>query len=147
MGNDRVIQHSIVKYPPIHGRRVCEITLSARCYPTEDRDKVAGAMRSLFPDAVVQGDDPLVAVSKSIGEFSEQLTKQRIRAAARKVLIRGIAGDEIGFRLNKQVATMGKISFSEEDHALGDIEVTISSSDPRGFIDRLIAFARTEDES
>lgn len=95
------------------------------------------ALKAFFPDAAVDGQDPITARSRSVEAFAEQLAKQRIRAAARKMLLRGIEGDEVRFRLNKQVATVGKISFSEEDHALGDIEVVIRSTDVRALIDRV----------
>ena len=114
-----------------------EIQLSARVFPTEDRAKVAAAILSLFPDAVIEGGETLFASSSSLETFSEQLAKQRIRAAARKLLMRGIEGSETRFRLNKQVATMGKVSFSEEDHPLGDISVTVRSPDIQAVIDEL----------
>jgi len=40
--------------------------------------------------------------------------------------------------LNKQVAFVGKISFSEESHALGDIEVIVSTEDIQAIIDSLV---------
>ena len=114
-----------------------DIRLVVRCFPTEDRARVERAITQLFPDAVVEGDDPLVADAKSIDTFAEQLAKQRIRAAARKVLLRGVSDNKTSFRLNKQVAFIGKVSFSEEDHALGDIEVTVSAEDIASVIDEL----------
>jgi predicted RNA binding protein with dsRBD fold (UPF0201 family) len=119
--------------------------MSARCFPTEERGKVVGALMALMPDAVVEGEDPIVAESENTDAFAEQLAKQRIRAAARKVLLRNIDGDEVRFRLNKQVATTGKISLSEEDHALGDIEVAIESSDIRALIDRIAPSMRKQE--
>lgn len=113
--------------------------MSARCFPTEDRDRVATALKAFFPDAVIDGQDPISAHSRDTGTFAEQLAKQRIRAAARKILLRGMNGDEVRFRLNKQVAAIGKISFSEEEHALGDIEVVIQSTDIRALVDTMTA--------
>ena len=106
-----------------------EIRLVVRCFPTEDRGKVAKTITALFPDAALSGDDPIVASAESLEAFGEQLARQRIRSAARKILLRGIEGQETRFRLNKQVASLGKVSFSEEDHPLGDIEVVIVSED------------------
>ena len=114
-----------------------EIQLSTRVSPTEDRAKVAAAILSLFPDAVIEGDEVLRASSSSLESFSEQLAKQRIRAAARKILTRGVEGSKTTFRLNKQVATTGKVSFSEEEHPLGDITVTIRSLNIQSVIDEL----------
>ena len=114
-----------------------DIRLAVRCFPTEDRVRVTSAITQLFPDAVIEGDEQLTASAESIEAFSEQLARQRIRAAARKVLLRGMSGGRTVFRLNKQVAFVGKISFSEEDHALGDIEVIISDEDIVSVIDEL----------
>jgi predicted RNA binding protein with dsRBD fold (UPF0201 family) len=113
------------------------IRMTARCFPTEDRDRVVAAMKALFPDAVAEGDDPIVAKAGSVEAFAEQLAKQRIRSAARRILRRGVSGEETRFRLNKQVASLGKISFSEEEHALGDIEVVISARDVLALIDTI----------
>jgi len=77
-----------------------EISLKTRCYPTEDKQAVARAMTSLFPDAVVRGDEELEALSSSVNTFAEQLKRQRIRDAARAVMRRGIRDNKTTFRLN-----------------------------------------------
>ncbi len=123
-----------------------EILMVSRCHPTEDRDRVLAAMTRLFPDAVADGDDPIVARAGSLETFAEQLAKQRIRAAARKVLLRGMGERDTRFRLNKQVASIGKVSFSEEEHALGDIEVTISSDRIMDIVDAIAPRPPTEAE-
>ena len=46
-------------------------------------------------------------------------------------------GDSTKFMLNKQVAAVGKVSFSEETHALGDLEVIITSDDIEALIDSI----------
>ncbi len=114
-----------------------DVTIRTRCYPTENRDRVASAITNLFPDALVEGDDPVTARSRSIEAFGELLKRQRIRAAARAVLKRGTRGDTTSFSLDKQVASVGKVSFSEEPHALGDLEVTISDADIGAVIDSI----------
>jgi hypothetical protein len=96
-----------------------------------------GAITQLFPDAEIVGEETLTATSTSIELFGELLKRYRIRDAARKVMRRGIKGNSTSFRLNKQVAAIGKISFSEESHALGDIEVTIESEDIEAMIDSI----------
>jgi predicted RNA binding protein with dsRBD fold (UPF0201 family) len=121
-----------------------EVRLEARCHPTEDRDKVAGAILALFPDATITGDDQLVGASHSIETFSEQLAKQRIRDAARRVMRRGVEGTRCRFRLNKQVATTGKVSFSNESHPLGDIDVVLVDDDLDALIDRIAPDTRAE---
>jgi predicted RNA binding protein with dsRBD fold (UPF0201 family) len=121
-----------------------EIRLTAKCFPTEDRDKVVGAITKLFPDAEITGDDPIVARSTSIDAFGELLKRYRIRDAARGVMRRGLRRGSISFMLNKQVAAVGKVSFSEENHPLGDLEVTIVSDDINGLIDSIAPNTRCD---
>lgn len=116
---------------------MAEVNVTARCFPTEDRAKVVGAIVNLFPDFVPQGDDPVSGTSHSVERFAELLKKQRIRSAARAVMRRGASEDGVRFTLNKQVAAAGKVSFSEEEHALGDLEVTIITDDADGVIDEI----------
>lgn len=117
---------------------MAEVRVSARCFPTEDRSKVLDAITGLFPDFVPDAsDDPITGTARSISAFAESLKRQRIRAAARKVMRRGMSGDAVSFTLNKQVATTGKASFSEEEHPLGDISVTISAADIEAVIDEI----------
>lgn len=122
-----------------------EILLRARCYPTEDRQRIVRAMTSLFPDVGVTGTEELEGVSRSTEAFAEQLVRQRIRDAARAVLRRGVSGNTTIFHLNKQVATVGKISFAEEEHPLGDIRVEISADDISALIDSIAPSTRRVD--
>jgi predicted RNA binding protein with dsRBD fold (UPF0201 family) len=124
-----------------------EVTIRTRCYPTEDREKVARAITNVFPDAEIQGDDPMIAHSRSLETFRDLLKRQRIRDAARAVLRRVLKGGSTSFVLNKQVASVGKISFSEESHALGDIEVIMSVEDIQALIDSLVPEARRENKA
>lgn len=121
-----------------------EIRVSARCYPTEDKEKIVRAIKSIFPDASVQGGELLIAEASSIDMFAELLKRQRIRDAARRVMRRNISGSTTTFRLNKQVAAIGKVSFAEEEHPLGDIEVTISSDALESLIDSIAPNTRLE---
>ena len=117
---------------------MADVTIKARCYPTEDRDRVVRAIRYIFPDAEVQGEDPIIAHSNSLENFIELLRRQRIRDAARAVIRRSLSKGGSGtFTLNKQVASIGKISFSEETHALGDIEVGMPRAELEGLVESL----------
>lgn len=95
------------------------------------------AILNIFPDAELDGQEKLAGRAASIDNIRELLKRQRIRDAARSVLMRGARGGATSFRLNKQVAAVGKVSFSSEPQPLGDIEVTISSQDLDGVIDSL----------
>lgn len=121
-----------------------EVRVEARCHPTEERSKVAGAILALFPDAGIEGDDPVIGISHSVETFSELMAKQRIRDAARKILRNGIDGRRCTFRLNKQVAIAGKVSFSIEQHALGDLQVTMTDDDIDGLVQRMTPDAKVE---
>jgi len=116
---------------------VVEIRLEARCFPTEERDKVVNAIRSVFPDAEVSGEDRLTGRASGLESLQELLKRQRIRSAARSVLLRGMTDCAVTFGLNKQVAFMGKVSFSTEPQPLGDIVVTILAEDPKAVVDLL----------
>lgn len=118
---------------------MCGIRVVARCHPTEDIAKIAQAIANIFPDATFEGDDPVVANAVDTRVFAEQLARQRTRSAARAAMLRGVHGSETVFRLNKQVAAVGKVSFSEEEHPLGDLEVTMRSSDIRAMVESLTA--------
>ena len=120
------------------------VRVATLCYPTEDKARVMGAISQLFPDAEISGEETLTATSESIEPFGELLRQQRIRDAARRVMRRGIKGKSTSFRLNKQVAAIGKISFSEESQALGDIEITIESEDIEALIDSIAPSTRME---
>jgi predicted RNA binding protein with dsRBD fold (UPF0201 family) len=71
--------------------------------------------------------------------FYDLLRRERILDAARKVLFRGIQGKKIVFYLNKQVAYVGHISFSQPygESPLGPIRVEIQCDDPQSLIDWL----------
>lgn len=103
-------------------------------------------MKSLFPDAVLTGEDPVVGLAGSVEAFGEQLRRQRIRDSARAAMRRGIVGNTTHFRLNKQVACVGKVSFSEESHALGDIEVTIESENIEALISSVAPDTRHQED-
>lgn len=65
--------------------------------------------------------------------------KQRILDTARSQLKEGMGRStkRTRFSLNKQVATVGKISFVNYRIALGTIDVTVEDDDLEGLIDRV----------
>ena len=64
---------------------------------------------------------------------------RKIRAAAKAIFLKGIEGKKITFYLNKQVASVGQVSFSEPigESPLGPIKVIIENDDPYKIIDWL----------
>jgi predicted RNA binding protein with dsRBD fold (UPF0201 family) len=50
-------------------------------------------------------------------------------------MFKGVRGGRITLHLNKQVASVGKISFAEPNAVLGTLQVTIGCEDPETVID------------
>jgi len=114
---------------------------------TEDEGKVERAVANVFGNVSVEvkpsyRGSVLVAEAEgreALVEFRRLLRLDRIRDAARKVLLGGLRGKAIRFCLNKQVAFAGHVSFSEEvaESPLGPLRVTVKCEDPRLLIDWL----------
>ncbi|MBO0888009.1 hypothetical protein J2P12_02805 [Candidatus Bathyarchaeota archaeon] len=115
--------------------------------PTENREKVREALTSLFSGKVeFQGDPDDYGSAKLFGEgdgslekFRIILQRDRIRAAGRAQLFKGLEGNRIVVFLNKQVAFAGHISFCTEEgeSPLGPIKLTIESNNIIGVIEWL----------
>jgi predicted RNA binding protein with dsRBD fold (UPF0201 family) len=71
-----------------------QITATAACHPTEDREKVGQAILNLFPDASIEdAGESLVARTRGRGKRSrEAILNQHIRDTARSVMLRGVRG-------------------------------------------------------
>lgn len=115
-----------------------QITATAACHPTEDREKVRRALLNLFPDLEIEdAGTSLVARSDNGDALREAILNQHIRDTARSVMLRGVRENSTRFTLNKQAAFMGKVSFIEGPVALGGIEVLIEDDRIEGIIDHL----------
>ena len=113
-----------------------EIIIETEVNPTEDVEKIKNAILNIFPDAkfeILAGE--IVAKSSSLENFGKILKEERIRDAARSVLLGNLYDDEVVFFINKQVATKGKISFSVGNVPLGDIKITIMGENLKELID------------
>jgi len=115
--------------------------------PTEDPNKVRVAVEKVLggiPLKLTQGGDKEQLVGKSEGyealiRFHDLLRREQILDAARKILFKGVQGNIIRFYLNKQVAYVGHISFSQSvgESPLGPICIEIESDNPHAVIDWL----------
>jgi predicted RNA binding protein with dsRBD fold (UPF0201 family) len=116
---------------------------------TEDEQKVERAVANIFETVSVETKPSFkgsVLVAEAEGrealiKFRRLLSLDRIRDAARKVLLGGLMGNAIRFCLNKQVAFAGHVSFCEEvaESPLGPLKVTVECEDPRLLIEWLTA--------
>jgi len=115
--------------------------------PTEDSEKVKRSVENVFGkvDFKVkhqQRGSLLIAETKGLDgltKLQNLLRRERIRAAARRVLFEGLQGKSITFYLNKQVAFVGHVSFSKPvaESPLGPIKIEIYCENPKELIDWL----------
>ena len=115
--------------------------------PTENEDNVKAAINNFLDNATITikpsiKGSSLTAVAKgqdSLFKLRNLLRNDRIRDASRRLLFKSIRGTMISFYLNKQVAFVGHISFSEEssESPLGPIRVNIETDNPEQLIDWL----------
>lgn len=114
---------------------------------TEDQEKVKKAISNVFNTIKTElkhsnQGSILYAEAKgheTLVKFRNLLCLDRIRNAARKVLLGALLDNTIKFCLNKQVAFAGHISFCQEvaESPLGPLRVTIKCEDPRLLINWL----------
>jgi uncharacterized protein len=108
------------------------------CNPTEDREKVRTALLNIFPEGLVEEAENSLTSRGDSGEHLRQMVlDEHIRDTARSVMLRGMKEGSTTFRLNKQVAYVGKLSFQEGSSPLGNIEVTVEDEDIKTTIDHL----------
>jgi len=107
---------------------------------TEDQTKVETAVKNIFPALELKRDGKLLAGESnevlSLDRLHYLLRVQMILDSARSVMHRGKHDNVVRFMLNKQVAMVGKLSFTEGESPLGPIVVTLEAPD----IDRLMDY-------
>jgi len=123
------------------------LKVSVDVNPTEDPGKVQAAVEKMFGEItlrIVKEKEKSRFAGESEGRkalirFHDLLRREQILDAARGVLLKGIQDNTIRFYLNKQVAYVGHISFSQSigESPLGPIRVEIESDDPKAVIDWL----------
>jgi len=123
------------------------IRVETEVYPTETEEKVNKAVINLFGNMALQIKPCYIgSVLTAEAKGQEKLVKlrnvlrnDRVRDAARRVLLGSLRCGPISFCLNKQVAFAGHVSFSEEvaESPLGPLKVMIECENPRQLIDWL----------
>jgi len=105
--------------------------VSALVYPTEIEEKVRIAITNIFPVELglrnfgipqLYGEGGL----ESLRKLHMLLREFRILDTSRRIFMNGMEGNTIQFRLNKQVAFVGKVNFPVGEESLGPIHVEIS---------------------
>ncbi|CAG0979975.1 hypothetical protein METP3_02023 [Methanosarcinales archaeon] len=107
------------------------VKISAPVNPTEMQEKIEKAISNFFPVKLKLQDEVPTLVGEgdleSLRTLHLRLREERILDTARKIFLNGIEGDTTKFRLNKQVAYIGKLNFPAGKESLGSIHVEISA--------------------
>jgi predicted RNA binding protein with dsRBD fold (UPF0201 family) len=119
------------------------LEISTPFHPTEDAGLVGLAMANLFPviDLAV-GDGRMTGTGEgpiTLARLRRRLREMRIRDTARSVLRSGAFDGAIAFSLNKQSAVVNVPNFSTGGAPLGDIDVSIRTSDVDALVEWLCA--------
>jgi predicted RNA binding protein with dsRBD fold (UPF0201 family) len=123
------------------------VRIEVEVNPTEDLEKVKLAVENIFGAVTFEvesrtwGQLLIAATSGTEGltKLHNLLSREQIRAAARKVFFNGMNEKSVTFYLNKQVAYAGHISFCQQtgESPLGPIKVQIRCSNPQELIEWL----------
>jgi hypothetical protein len=117
------------------------LRVEAPVKPTESRAKVEEGIKNIFPTLKLKLTGNLIVGEsrrpEALEKLHQKLRLQTIRDSARKILRNQREGNRLRFMLNKQVATISKVSFTDGESPLGPITVTIESSDLERVIDYL----------
>lgn len=112
--------------------------------PSEDPEKVVESVENIFPQVDLEiSKDRVKGESEdleSLDNLKNLLGLQAIRNSARRELKKGKSSESIRFSLNKQAATVKKVSFSKGDTPLGAIDVKIEYDRPDDLIDYLAPY-------
>jgi hypothetical protein len=118
-----------------------EATITAPVNDTEVGDRVADAVKNLFPNAEIEvRNRKLVATAHSLDRLSELLHRQEILDTARSEFFRRRSGPYFSFSLKKQAAFQGVVNFAVGNESeLGDIDVEVRVDEPdvESYVDHL----------
>lgn len=117
------------------------LRVEAKVRPTEDREKVVAAVKKIFPTLELgQAEDIVVGESSDVASLSRlhQLIRlQAILDTARSAMRKRIRDNTTQIMLNKQVASVGRVNFTDGESPLGPIVVTLEAPDIEKLIDYL----------
>lgn len=119
---------------------VLRIHVRAAVKPTEDPAKVRRAIESLFPGVQVEDREGwLYAEAANLARLKELVRSEQIQDTARGVMRAGLTDDgmQTTFRLGKQAAAAGRAHFGPLRSPLGDLEVTVTGTEPHE-VERLL---------
>ncbi len=108
------------------------VKVSALVYPTEIEENVRTAVTNVFPVELTIRNFGIPQLYgeggiESLRRFHTHLRELRILDTARHILMNGMEDNNTQFRLNKQVAFVGKVNFPAGEETLGSIHVEITA--------------------
>jgi hypothetical protein len=109
-----------------------DVRVVAPVKPTEVTERVADAVREIFPSATVR-EEPgqIVAEGHDLDHLSTLLHEQSILDTARREFFRRADEDGFSFALKKQAASRGVVNFAVGNpDELGDVEVHVTVTEP-----------------
>jgi hypothetical protein len=116
-----------------------DVRVVAPVKPTEVSERVADAVREVFPSATLR-EEPgqIVAEGHDLDHLSGLLHEQSILDTARREFFRRVDEDGFSFALKKQAAHEGVVNFAVgSPDELGDVEVHVTVHEPsvKSYID------------
>lgn len=129
------------------------VIIESDILPTEDEFKVERAVRNIFPLIEIRLEENKrrrikgqAQGLKVLSEFRSLLKRNKIRAAARSIMLTSISASNITVALNKQAAYAGHVSFTADpnESPLGPIILIIQSPKLQKVIDWLVQPKRQE---
>lgn len=116
-----------------------DVRIEAPVRDTEVTDRVADAVRNVFPNAEVQAEaGRLVAETHTLDPFSDLLHEQEILDTARREFFKTAHEEGFSFSLKKQAAFQGVVNFAvgtADELGSIDVRVTVREPDVESFID------------
>jgi predicted RNA binding protein with dsRBD fold (UPF0201 family) len=123
------------------------VIVNVEVNPTEDSERVRKAVENIILNAEFEvkpqkRGNLLIVKAKGIDSLKkiyDLFRRERVLDAARRVMFKRIGEKSVTFYLNKQVAYIGHISFSEPkaESPLGPIKVQICCNNPTKLIEWL----------
>lgn len=109
-----------------------DVRVVAPVNPTEVTERVADAVREIFPSATVREEpSEIVAEGHDLDHLSTLLYEQSILDTARREFLRRAGDDGFSFALKKQAASRGVVNFAVGNpDELGDVEVHVTVHEP-----------------
>lgn len=115
------------------------VNISSPVNPSESEELVSEAIMRIFPDASLsRTSQGFEGSAPGIENLSLFIRRQRILEAARSVIFGNMTDDTAVFWLNKQAASVGKVSFCPKDNVLGAIEIRLEGDMLSDYIDSML---------